>query len=130
MSMMTSLILKFVESPKTQISEHLESESYKRLWYGKKWFSNGDNLKEDEEVKRWSILGAENRSIIHSLYCLIHEAWNHTTRQCIWIKIPFIKDTPQLRYHLVITQNESLSYLVNNCICGREALRPVSFRRE
>ena len=36
MSMMMSLILKFVDSPKTQTSKHLESESYKRLWYGKK----------------------------------------------------------------------------------------------
>ena len=32
------MILKFVDSPKTQTSQYLESESYKRRWYGENSF--------------------------------------------------------------------------------------------
>ena len=38
MSMMTSLILKFVDSSKTETSKYLESEAHKRLWYVKNSF--------------------------------------------------------------------------------------------
>ena len=68
----------------------------------------------------------ETLRVLLSIVTYNWQATVHTTGQCIWVNIPFIKDTPHLRFLFWTRTN----HLVNNYISDGKSLLQVSFWRQ